>query len=174
MHNGDRAILRDRAKKLAFVPEPTNEETVQVLRFLLGTETYAVEYAHIVEVAPLLHVTPLPCVPSFVRGIINLRGRIVSILDLKSLFGLPDIDSTSTTSAIILQSPLIEFGLLVDEILGMSTIPLSGLQVSLPTLTDIRSEYLKGVTAEGLVLLDAEKFLADKKLLVNETVRSTV
>jgi purine-binding chemotaxis protein CheW len=171
----ERKILRGRARNLAVVPAaaPADGELIRALRFSMGGETYAVEQGHIREVVPLPRVTPLPCVPSFMRGIINVRGRIVSLLDLKAILGLSDTGISPTSSVIILQSPGIEFGLLADEILGLAEIPLSSIQASLPTLTDARAEYLKGVTAEGLVLLDAGKLLSDKKLVIHETVGST-
>jgi purine-binding chemotaxis protein CheW len=124
------------------------------------------------EVHPVPRVTPLPGVPSFVRGIINVRGRIVSLLDLKSMFGILDGGATQAGNVIILHSSGMEFGLLVDEILGLTAIPVSSLQPSLPTLTNVRAEFLLGVTAHGLVFLDAARLLADKKLLINETVGS--
>ena len=170
-----RKILKDRARILAVVPAPAprDGELIHALQFSLGAETYAVESGHIREVLPLPRVTSLPCVPAFVRGIINVRGRIVSIIDLKSILGLPDTGFIPTSSVIILQSTSIEFGLLADEISGIAAIPLSSIQLSLPALTDVRAEYLKGVTAEGLVLLDAGRLLSDKKLVIDETVGST-
>jgi purine-binding chemotaxis protein CheW len=172
----ERKILRDRAKMLAIVPEAAPEDGVvaHVLRFSLGAESYAVETRHIREVLPLPRVVPLPCVPSFIRGIINIRGRIVCLLDLKSILGLPETTVSPTPSVIILQSPGREFSLLADEISGLDEIPLSSIQASLPTLTDVRAQYLKGVTASGLVLLDAEKLLSDKKLVVDESIGRTV
>jgi purine-binding chemotaxis protein CheW len=168
----ERKLLRDRARMLAAAPLPGEEALISGLAFRLGAGTYAVEPRHVREVHPVPRVTPLPGVPSFVRGIINVRGRIVSLLDLKSLFGIPDSGTTQTDNVIILQSPGMEFGLLVDEILGLTAIPISSLQPSLPSLTNMRAEYLKGITAHGLVFLDAARLLADKKLLINETVGS--
>lgn len=172
--DGERKILKARARLLAVVPAapPGDQEIIHALRFSLGAESYAIEYGCIREVIPLPRVTPLPCVPSFMRGIINVRGRIVSLLDLKPILSLPDTQVSPGSSVIILRSPSIEFGLLADEILGLAVIPLSSIQASLPTLTDARAEYLKGVTAEGLVLLDAGKLLSDKKLVIDETVGS--
>ena len=165
-------ILRDRARALAVAPvtAPVDGDLINALRFKLGDETYAIEYRHIREVLPLPRVTPLPCVPLFVRGIINIRGRIVSLLDLRSILGMQDAPRGPTSSAIIPQSTTVEFGLLADEILGLSAILLSSIQTSLPTLTGVGAEYLRGITAEGLVLLDAGKLLADEKLVINEAV----
>jgi purine-binding chemotaxis protein CheW len=170
----ERRVLRDRARILAIAPTPppTDGELIHTLRFSLGAESYAVESGHVREVFPLPRVAPLPCVPSFVRGIINVRGRIVSLLDLKVVLGLSSSGFSPTSGVIILQSPGVEFGLLADEIQGLAAIPRSSLQAALPTLTGVRAEYLKGVTVDGLVLLDAEKLLADKKLVIDETVGS--
>ena len=170
----ERRVLEGRAKLLAVVPAipPADGELIHALRFSLGAESYAVETRHIREVLPLPRVAPLPCVPSFVRGIINVRGRIVSLLDLKAILGLSGTTDSPGPSVVILQSPGIEFGLLADEISGLAEIPISSIQASLPTLSGVRAEYLKGVTADGLVLLDAEKLLTDKKLVIDETVGS--
>jgi purine-binding chemotaxis protein CheW len=119
---------------------------------------------------PLPPVTPLPCVPAFVRGIINVRGRIVSLIDLRRAIGLPVTETSPAAKVIILQSAAIELGLLADEIMGLADIPLSSLRQSLPGLTDVSSGFLKGATAEGLVLLDAARLLADESLVINETV----
>jgi purine-binding chemotaxis protein CheW len=174
-YDGEGAILRERARILAVVPEAAPEAgaLIQVLRFSLAEELYAIENRYLREVLPLPRITPLPCVPAFVQGIINVRGRMVCLLDLKSIFGLSETTIGPTSCAIILQSPGREFGLLADEIMGLAPIPVSSLQASLPTLTDIRARYLKGVTAEGLVLLDAGKIFADKNLVIDESVGST-
>jgi purine-binding chemotaxis protein CheW len=66
----------------------------------------------------------------------------------------------------------LEFGLLADVIVGVRTIPVGSLQPSLPTLTGIRADYLKGVTAERLVVLDLDRILADPKIIVHEEVES--
>ena len=65
-----------------------------------------------------------------------------------------------------------ELGILADEILGIRNIPASGLHPPLPTMTGIHAEYLKGVTGEGLILLDMERFLTDKQLIVHEEVET--
>jgi purine-binding chemotaxis protein CheW len=173
--DGERKILKGRAVLLAAVPStaPAEGERVLVLRFTVGAEMYAVGYGHIREVIPLPRVTPLPCVPPYVRGIINVRGRIVSLLDLMSILGLSESDVGPTSSVIILQSPDTELGLLADEILGLAEIPLASIHAPPPGLTDARAGRLRGVTAEGLMLLDAGRLLSDRSLVIDETVGST-
>ena len=119
---------------------------------------------------PLKEFTPLPGTPPFVFGIINFRGQILSIIDLKKFFELPEKGLTDLNRVIILHSKEMEFGILADAILGLRAIPIKAMQPSLPTLTGIRTAYLKGVTEDRMVILDGAKVLSDKKLIVHEGI----
>jgi purine-binding chemotaxis protein CheW len=166
------AILKSRARALAEpqLPETSDEDYAEVLEFLLAGETYAVETSFIRETFPLTDFTPLFCTPSFVTGIINVRGRIVSIVDLRRFFDLPIVGLSNLNRVILVRDESMEFGILADGITGISSLPLHGLQPSLPTLTGIREELTRGVTGERLVLLDMGKILADRRLVVHEEV----
>jgi purine-binding chemotaxis protein CheW len=166
-----RAILRKRAKLLA--RQPLQEETggaLDVLEFLLTYETYAIEMRWVAETYPLKDLTPLPCTPPFVAGIINVRGRILSVIDIRKFFDLPEKGLTDLNRVIIVHNGEMEFGILADEILGTRSIPLSEVQPPLPTLSGIREEYLKGVTRERTAILDGARLLSDKNLIVHEEV----
>jgi purine-binding chemotaxis protein CheW len=167
-------ILRARAQALA--REPEREEVVrgglEVVEFLLAHETYGVESSYVREVYPLRAFTPLPCTPSFVLGIINIRSQILSVIDLKKFFDLPDRGLTDLNKVIVVHDDRMTFGILADAVLAVRSIPLDDMQPSLPTLTGIREAYLKGVTSERLVILDAGKLLADTTLIVLEEVES--
>lgn len=166
-----REILRTRAKALAKEENERDvrEEHIEIVEFHLASETYGIESSFVQEVYPLKELTPLPGTPPFVLGIINVRGRIVSILDVKKFFDLPEKGLTELNKVLVLYGRTMEFGVLADELVGVRKIPLSELQASLPTLTGIREKYLKGVTKERVVILDAEKLLADKKIIVNDS-----
>ena len=162
-------ILRDRAKVLAREAEENgSEEYAEVLEFLLADERYGIESFHIREVCLLKEITPLPGTPHFVTGLINVRGKALSVIDLKKFFDLPEKGLGDLNKVIVLSSAGMEFGVLADAILGIRKIPLSELQPSLPTLTGIRKDYLTGVTHDRLAVLDAGKLLADRRLLVHE------
>jgi purine-binding chemotaxis protein CheW len=168
-----REILRARAKALAKEEkhEDAGGEYIEIVEFHLASETYGIESSYVREVCPLRELTPLPGTPPFVLGIINVRGRIVSILDIKKFFDLPDKGLTDLNKVLILHGRTMEFGLLADALVGVRKIPTSELQASLPTLKGIREEYLKGVTKERVVILDAEKLLADKKIIVHDNIQ---
>lgn len=169
-----RKILHARARALAKSTKAAalKTESIEVLEFRLAQETYAVETRYISEVYPLKDLTPLPCTPSFVRGIVNVRGRIIPVIDIKKFFDLPDKGLTDLHRIILVKEHGLELGILADLALGVRLIPLDSLQPALPTLTGIRSDYLKGVTAERLIVLDLNLILTDPKIIVHEEVEN--
>jgi purine-binding chemotaxis protein CheW len=173
MTNGTEAgkILRKRAQALAQVPPPPAADTVlELLEFGLAAEPYAIERRYVQEVHPLRDLTPLPCTPAFILGIVNVRGRIVPVLDLRKFFELPERGLTDLHRTIIVRGHDLEIGLLADVIIGINAVPAERLQVSLPTLTGIRADYLKGVADGRLVVLAVERILSDPKIIVHEEV----
>ena len=169
--SGDSALLLARARDLARetpIVDSGEGATIEVLEFGLAGETHAFELAYIREAGALLELTPLPGVPDFVLGVTCVHGQIVAVVDLRKVFGLPERGLRDSRQVIILQSADMELGVLAERILGVRRLPSSALQTSLPTLTDVRAAYLKGITADGTVVLSAAKLLADPNLVVQE------
>lgn len=169
-----RNILRTRTKRLSQEIETkvTDEEYFEILEFILAHETYAIETHFIREVYPMTELTPLPCTPPFVSGLINIRGQILTVIDMKKFFDLPEKGIANLNKVIVVRKGAMELGILADEIIGIRSIPVSELQPPLSTLTGIYADYLKGVTGERLILLDMERFLTDRRLIVNEEVKT--
>ncbi len=166
-----RRILKARAQALARPPTPAADGArIEVLEFVLAHERYAVESRYVRDVYPLEQLTPVPCTPAFVLGIVNLHGEILSVIDIKKFFDLPEKGLTDLNKVIVLESGNMRFGILADVIVGVHTIPATDIQPSLPTLTGIRDEYLKGVTPSRTVILDAGKLLADTGIVVQVQV----
>lgn len=165
-------IFRDRASVLAREDreETDGTEKIGVVEFRLANETYALESAYVREVLPLKELAALPCTPPRVLGVINVRGQILSVMDLRVLFDLPREAPTHTTKIIVLRSGDMELGIAADAVTGGRSVPLGQVQAGLPTLTGIREAYLRGVARENLVILDAAKLLADPSIVVNEEV----
>ena len=165
-------ILKTRAQALAKKPEKkeADDDYIEVVEFVLAYEKYAVETRHVREIYPLEHLTALPCTPAFVLGIVNVRGEILSVIDLKKFFDLPEKGLTDLNKVIVLKSENMRFGILADAVVGAGRVRVDDIQPSLPTLTGVREAYLKGVTAERAVILDVEKLLADEKIIVQEQV----
>jgi purine-binding chemotaxis protein CheW len=166
-------VLRERARVLARpTQQPVAEERIELLEFRLARERYAVESRYVHEVYPLRDLTPLPGTPHFVVGLINVRGRILPVFDLKKLFELPDQGITDMHRVVLIRGNDMELGLLADVVVGVRSVPRRSLQPSLPTLTGIRAQYLLGVTDEHLVVLDLERVLEDPRILIHEEVAS--
>jgi purine-binding chemotaxis protein CheW len=166
-----RKLLKARALALAKIPEKKEaSEYIEVVEFLLASERYGIQSTYVSEVYPLKELTPVPCTPKFVAGIINVRGKIISVIDIKKFFELPEKGLSDLNKVIIIHNHVMEFGILADAVLGAGLVPLLDIQTSLPTFTGVRAEYLRGLTKEGLVVLDAEKILSDKKIIVHEEV----
>lgn len=164
-------ILAARAQALATPSQAeTDGEAIDVIEFLLSGERYGMAFAYVREVFPLLDLTRLPCTPPFVLGIVNVRGEIVSVVDLRKFFDLPENGLGDLNKVIVLHSAAMTFGILADSVVGVRTVPRSELQPSLPTLTGLRERYLLGVTGDPMVILDAAKLLADPRIVIDESV----
>ncbi len=167
-----RRILRARAAELAREPLAQSEpgSQIEVIAFHLARERYAVETAFVREVASLRDLTPVPCAPSFVLGIISVRGQILSVIDLRRFFDLPVGELNELNKAIILRAREMELGVLAEEVVGARQLPLAELQPALPTLVGIHADYIRGVTGDRVVVLDAERILRDPTIIVREEV----
>jgi purine-binding chemotaxis protein CheW len=167
-----KSILRSRAKKLSQEIESkgTGEEYFEILEFLLAHETYAIETMFIREVYPMTELTTLPCTPAFVFGLINVRGKILTVIDMKKFFDLPGRGITNLNKVIVVRKDGMELGILADEIIGIKSIFGDDIKPPPATITGIGAEYLKGVAADRLILLEVERILSDKRLVVHEEV----
>jgi purine-binding chemotaxis protein CheW len=165
-----RGILQARARLLAQERKGDKglpQSPLEVVEFLLASEHYGIELRYIREIHALSEFTPLPGTPAFVLGLTNVRGQILSVIDIKKLFDLPEKGLTDLNKVIVVRTHQMELGILADAVLGVRAIALNEFRTSLPTLTGIRAEYLKGITKDPLVVLDMDKILSDEKIVVN-------
>lgn len=164
------ALLIQRAAALALRKdeETVRQEQREIIVFRVGPETYGIETAFVREVYPLKEFTALPGIPSFVLGIMNVRGQIVSIIDLRKFFGFPEKGLGELNKVIILSSDRMEFGILADVVEGTRSVALNDVLAVSPGVIEISEQYLKGMTEDHVVLLDAENIVNDRKMIVNE------
>ncbi len=162
-------ILKQRAQKLS--KKLTDSEIIDSLEsilFVLSGEKYAIESIYIKETLKLNNFTPLPAVPTFLVGVFNLRGKVISIINIKEFFGLSDEKITDLNRIIVMQQKDLIFGILVDKIEGLININGKKLTKEISTLNDMRKQYFKGVDSSGIIMLDGNKILNDKKLIIEE------
>jgi purine-binding chemotaxis protein CheW len=165
-----RAVLKARAEALAREDDDgaLARECLEVVSFVLGQEKYGVETRYVREVCPLNELTPLPGTPRFVLGVVNVRGQVLSVVDIGKLFDLPQRGVGDLDRIIVLQHGGMEFGILGNSILGVVQVLTDELQPPLPTLTGLRREYLKGVARDRMAILDGARLLADENIIVRE------
>lgn len=162
--------LQKRARELAVPLKHAGEDaqSVQAVVFTLGAERFAIESLYMTEVALSGEIVPVPCTPAFVLGMVRLRGEVVSVIDLRKFFELPEKGLSDMNRLLVLSSGEMTFGVLADTVEGVEEIRVEELK-KLPTLSGVRDEYLAGVSARGITVLDGGKLLADTSIIINET-----
>lgn len=166
----EQRILRERvallAKPAKHSESAASGETIDVLVFVAGGERYGFETGEVAQVFPMLPITPIPGAPGFVVGVAVANGEVLSVIDLRSLLDLPLVRLVEPTAVVMLRSATMEFGLLVDEIVGIQRYQRTDLEVALQTLGGIEKTYLHGVAPDRTAILDAARMLDDPRLVV--------
>jgi purine-binding chemotaxis protein CheW len=167
-----RQVLRDRAKVLA--QEESQEELseadhIHILQFLLAGETYAFDGKCVREVRAAMDVTPIPCTPAFVAGVVNLRGEIITVLDTKLLLGLPR-EERRAHKMIVARDRTSQVAFLIDDVIGVGPVSIKDLQPPLPTMPIEQARRITGLTGDPLVLIDVEALINDPRIVVDEEV----
>jgi purine-binding chemotaxis protein CheW len=141
---------------------------VNVISFSLAGENYGIESEFVDEVFQLKEFAPLPGVPSHILGVVNVRGQILAVIDLKVFFNLPFKGIGELDKVIILRNAQMEFGILADVVYGTQSIDIEEIMAVPQTVAGIGGSYTKGVTKEHLIILNGEALLMDKGLVINE------
>ena len=115
------------------------------LTFFLGEEEYAIEILKVQEIIGLMKITPVPKMPDYIRGVLNLRGKIVPVMNVRTRFGLEEIEDTDETCIIVIQHDEYLMGVLVDKVSEVVDIGTSDIE-EVPSLgAGEQSEYLSGI-----------------------------
>jgi purine-binding chemotaxis protein CheW len=141
----------------------TARETMhQFLTFALGQEEYGVEILKIQEIKGFSQVTPLPNAPAYVKGVLNLRGTIVPIVDLRKKFHLPDVELTQFTVIVVVQVLGKTLGFVVDAVSDVLTVTGDAIQPTPDLHGQVDTSFLNGLAQTGdklVILLDIDKVL---------------
>lgn len=163
-----RAILEERARHLARPALAADERSplLSLVTFTLGGDCYAVEAGLVREVVRLVSLTPVPGTPPSIAGVINLRGELLPVVDLRKLLGLERPGITDLSRVVVLGRDRAEFGLLADSSHDLRSIPRSGILAPPGGPGPIQSRLLLGVTREALAVLDGAALLSDPRLFI--------
>lgn len=143
------------------------EKTVEggkFLTFYLGEEEYAIEILKVQEIIGLMSITPVPNMPAYIRGVLNLRGKIIPVMDLRSRFGLPAVDDTTETCIVVIQEGQYRMGTVVDKVSEVANIDGGDIE-DVPSFGNNKSsEYLAGIGKQEdsvKLILDVSRVLFD-------------
>lgn len=135
-------------------------DEVQLVTLLLENTEFALEVRSVQEIIRLIEITRVPHAPKAVTGVINLRGNIIPVMDLRIKFGLTPIVETDNTRIIISKSEGKKLGLIVDDVSEVVTLDVSSVQLPPVVEDEEKTEYIKGVGKIGerlLLILDLKK-----------------
>lgn len=144
---------------------------MEVIEFNVNNEKYAFDIKYINEVFKPKKVTPLPCTPSFIIGIINFRGKILSVIDIRNFIGFThDIKAfNEVRQVIIVKVNEFEVGILVDNVLGYYSISTVEIQKNVLTLTEDRKEFIVGIARNSTMIIDIKNVMLSEKIIVNDS-----
>src|ERR1700748_2665349 len=151
----------------AVKPEPADAESHQVLTFVLGNETYGVDILRVQEIRGWSAVTKIPHAPSHVLGVLNLRGSIVPIVDLRMRFALERAEYTAITVIIVVSvisaAGRRDFGVVVDGVSDVVDVVSAEAKAAPELGTQSATDYIRGlvpVSERMVVLLDIDRLIA--------------
>lgn len=136
------------------------------LTFLIGSETYAIEISYVTEIIGIQPITEVPEVPEYIRGIINLRGKIIPVMDVRLRFKKPFMEYAERTCVIVINVNEISIGLIVDSVAEVIAIPDSDI-VAPPEVGKGSSKYIKGIGKTGkdvILILDCGMLLTESDI----------
>jgi purine-binding chemotaxis protein CheW len=151
--------------KSALNTEKANEIT-KVLTFLIGEQIYGIEIPYIIEIIGVPAITHVPCyeIPSFIKGIINVRSKVVPVVDVRACFGKPEIEYNERTCTIIVAHEGVSVGLIVDEVLDVLSVTERHLART-PELNQVNNnkfiDYILEMGDGVKLVLDVQKLIFD-------------
>jgi purine-binding chemotaxis protein CheW len=143
--------------------EAKTVEEIQMVVFSLGREEFAVEVTQVREIMRMEEVTRMPKSPSFVEGIINLRGQIIAVIDLAKRLNLQSLERTGETRIIVVEADEIKVGMIVDSVSEVLRVNAEAVEVTPTMAADMSVAYLQGVVKQDsrlIILLDLTKVLS--------------
>lgn len=150
------------------VEEADNDQKlIQLVTFSIGEEEFGVNILQVQEIIRTMEITNVPRAPEFVEGVINLRGKVIPIVDMRSRFGLEPKEHDKYTRIIVVEFEMIIVGFVVDAVSEVLRIPSNSVQPPPPVVAGMDSDYIDGVGKledRLLILLDLDSLLDNEEM----------
>ncbi len=143
-----------------------NDPVTQWVTFFLDNEKYGINVMQVQEVLRMTEIAPVPGAPDYVLGIINLRGNVVTVIDTRKRFGLPEQEADDATRIVIIEAENQVVGIVVDSVAEVVDLRASDIETAPNVGNDESSKYIQGVTSRGeqlLILVDVNKLLSEEE-----------
>ena len=143
------------------------QKLTQLVTFSIGEEEFGVNILQVQEIIRTMEITNIPRAPEFIEGVINLRGKVIPIVDMRSRFGLESKEHDKNTRMIVIENETLIVGFVVDSVAEVLRIPASSVQPPPPTVAGLDSNYIDGVGKLDdrlLILLDLDSLFDNEDL----------
>jgi purine-binding chemotaxis protein CheW len=150
----------------ANVAKSAEDPILQWVTFRLENESYGINVMQVQEVLRYTEIAPVPGAPPYVLGIINLRGNVVTVIDTRSRFALPNAETTDQTRIVIIEAENQVVGILVDSVAEVVYLRQSEIETTPNVGNDESAKFIQGVchkNDELLILVDLEKLMSDEE-----------
>lgn len=144
-----------------------DDELLQLVTFSIGEEEFGVNILKVQEINRTMEITKVPRAPNFVEGVINLRGKVIPIIDLRSRFGLASKPEDKDTRIIVIEINNVIVGFVVDAVSEVLRIPASTVEPPPPVVAGVESDYISAVGKlkdRLLIMLDLDKILTTEDI----------
>lgn len=158
------------------------EESNSYLTFKLGDEVFGAHVSQVLNILEMTKITGVPKAPDYMKGVINLRGMVLPVIDTRIKFGLPETDYTNNTCIVVMDLELdgetVHIGSIVDEVVSVIEIEEDQIEPPPSLGNQYRSEFIYGMAKEDeefIMLLDMQKVLSSKEIadLADQTKQET-
>lgn len=150
-----------------------DDRLLQLVTFRIGEEEFGVNILQVQEIIRMLDITKVPKAPDFVEGVINLRGKVIPIIDLRKRFGLPARERDKMSRIIVVEIGTTVMGFIVDAVSEVLRLPASTVEPPPPVVAGVDAEYISGVGKLDdrlLIMLDMDRLLSrDEKIAIGAT-----
>lgn len=143
-----------------------SDSLLQLVTFTISNEEFGLDILRVQEIIRTMEITRVPRAPEFVEGVINLRGRVIPIIDLRRRFGMESKKHDSQTRIIVVEINAMIVGFVVDSVSEVLRIRASTVEAPPAVVSGVESEYISGVGKledRLLILIDLDKLLSDEE-----------
>ncbi len=141
------------------------EEVLQFVTFTLNNEEYAVDILNVQEINRITEITAVPNSPDYVEGVVNLRGKVIPVINLRKKFSFEEKATEDTSRIIIMEINDITNGLIVDSVSEVLRVPTSIIEAAPPMSSDLNSAFIKGIAKMEnrlIILIDIDRLIGEQ------------